>query len=75
MKNLFFFNLEQIRLAKQCVSSFVYETDATFSTNDLKMPLSILVSIPNTGKTFCFVLCFITSKSAATFTFIEDMLD
>lgn len=39
------------------------------------MPLSVLVGILNTGKTFPFALCFITSESAATFDFMEDTLD
>lgn len=39
------------------------------------MPLSVLVGIFNTGKTFPFALCFITSESAATFEFMDDQLD
>lgn len=54
---------------------FIYETDANFDTNELRMPLSVLVGILNTGKTFPFALCFITSESTATFDFMEDTLD
>lgn len=39
------------------------------------MPLLILVGILNTGKTFPFSLCFITSKTTASFKFIEQQLD
>ena len=39
------------------------------------MPLSILVQVLNTGKTFPFALCFITSETTASFEFIEDQLD
>ena len=48
----------------------MYETDATFN-----MPLSILVGVLNTGKTFPFALCFITSGTTASFEFMEDQLD
>ena len=72
---MFFCNSEQIRLAQRFVSSFVYETDANFSTNDLKMPLSILVGILITRKPFPFSSCFITSESTAIFNLIEDMID
>lgn len=41
----------------------------------IQMPLSMLVGILNTGETFPFALCFITSESAATFEFMEDQLD
>lgn len=75
IRNIFFCNSEQIRLARRFVGSIIYETDATFNTNKLKMPLSVLVGILNTGKTFPFALCFITSESAATFEFMEDQLD
>lgn len=39
------------------------------------MPLSILVGVLNTGKTFQFVLCFITLEITALFKFIEYKLD
>ena len=39
------------------------------------MPLSVLVEVFNTGKTFPFALCFITSESAATFGFMENILN
>ena len=53
----------------------MYETDATFHTNELRMPLSILVGVLNTGKTFPFALCFITSENTASFEFMKDQLD
>lgn len=34
------------------------------------MPLSILVGVLNTGKTFPFGLCFITSETTASFEFM-----
>lgn len=75
IQNLFFCNSEQIRLARRFVNTFIYETDAIFDTNELRMPLSVLAGILNTGKTFPLALCFITSESAASFDFMEDTLD
>ena len=75
IQNLFFCNSEQIRLARQFVSTFTYETDGTFDTNELRMLLFVLVGVLNTGKTLPFALCFITSEFAATFDFMEDTLD
>ncbi len=75
VQDLFFCNSEQIRLAQQFVSCFVYEADATFNTNERRMPLSILVGVLNTGKTFPFEFCFITSGAASTFEFIKAKLD
>ena len=39
------------------------------------MPLSILVGILNTGKTFPFGFCFITSETTSSFEFMEQQLD
>ena len=52
----------------------MYETDATFNTNRLKLPLSVMVGIDNCGKTFPIAYCYITSESAASFKFISDQL-
>jgi hypothetical protein len=52
----------------------MYETDATFNTNRLKLPLSVMVSIDNRGRTFPMAYCYITSESAASFKFVADQL-
>lgn len=39
------------------------------------MPLSILVGVPNTGKTFPFALFFIILETTALFEFMKDQLD
>ena len=75
VKDLSFCSSKPIRLARKFVSSFIYEPDATFNTNELQMPLSILVGILNTGKTFPFGLCFITLETTASFEFMEQQLD
>jgi hypothetical protein len=41
IRDLFWMSLEQIRMARRFVSGFIYETDATFNTNCLKLPLSV----------------------------------
>ncbi len=53
----------------------MYETDATFNTNELHLLLSILVGVLNNRKTFPFALCFITSETTISFEFLEDQLD
>ena len=52
----------------------MYETDATFNTNRLKLPLSVMVGIDNRGRTFPMAYCYITSESAASFKFVADQL-
>jgi MULE transposase domain len=61
-------------MAQRFVSGFMYETDATFNTNCLKLPLSVMVSINNCGNTFPMAYCYITSESAASFIFTADQL-
>jgi hypothetical protein len=63
---------EQIKLAQQFVSGFMYKTDATFNTNCLKLPLSVMVSINNYKRTFPIAYCYITLESAASFKFVVD---
>src|SRR5947199_9806145 len=65
---------EQIKMICQFVSSFIYETDATFNINCLKLPLNIMVSIDNCGKTFPTVYYYITLESAASFKFVAKQL-
>jgi hypothetical protein len=74
IKDLFWMTAEQIKLARRFVSGFMYETDATFNTNRLKLPLSVMVGIDNRGKTFPIAYCYITSESAASFKFVVDQL-
>ncbi|KAL6405702.1 hypothetical protein AUP68_10838 [Ilyonectria robusta] len=50
------------------------QTDATFNTNCLHLPLSVIVGITNTGKTFPLAFAFITSESAEAFEFVNAQL-
>jgi hypothetical protein len=50
------------------------QTDATFNTNCLHLPLSVIVDITNTGKTFPLAFAFITSESAEAFESVNAQL-
>jgi hypothetical protein len=70
VQDVFFISDAQISLGRRFVSDFLYETDATFNTNELRLPLSTMVGITNTGKTFPMAYCYITSESAKSFDFV-----
>jgi MULE transposase domain len=74
VKDMFFINKEQIELGRRFVSGFMYKTNATFNTNELRMPLSSIIGITNTGKTFPLAYCYITSESAKAFEFMAEQL-
>ena len=74
IRDLFWMSPEQIKLARRFVSDFMYETDATFNTNCLRLPLSVMVGIDNTSRTFPMAYCYITSESAASFKWIAEQL-
>jgi hypothetical protein len=61
-------------MARRFVSEFMWETGATFNTNSLKMPLSFLVGITNTGTTFSIAFVFISAESGAMFRWIHELL-
>ena len=44
------------------MGGFLLETDATFNTNKLNLPLSVLVGITNTDLSFPVAYCYITSN-------------
>lgn len=62
---------EQIEMGRIFVSNFVVQTDARFNTNELNMPLSILVGITNTMSSFPLAYTFISSESAEAFKFVN----
>jgi MULE transposase domain len=74
IKDLFWQSAEQIRITRQFVSGFMYKTDATFNTNNLRLPLSVIVGIDNTGKTFPIAYCYITLEFAVSFKWIAKQL-
>jgi len=74
VREIFFILNKQIRLARRFVSGFIYETDATFNTNKLRLLLTTMVGIDNTGSTFPIAFLFITSESAKAFNFASKCL-
>jgi len=61
-------------MTRRFISGFMYETDATFNTNNLKLPLSVIVGIDNCEKIFLTAYCYITLELAASFKFVADQL-
>lgn len=74
VEQFFFCNEEQICLARQFVSGYLIETDATFNTNQLNLPLSTLVGVTNTMQTFTVAYCYITLESAESFLFLFECM-
>ncbi|KJZ70957.1 hypothetical protein HIM_09661 [Hirsutella minnesotensis 3608] len=74
LEHLFFCSSEQIRLGRRFVSGFLMQSDATFNTNSIHLPLSVMVGITNTGKTFPLAFAFIKSESAEAFEFVNAQL-
>ena len=69
--HFFFCNAAQIRIARQFASGFIAITDATFNTNENELPLSVLVCVTNTLKSFPFAYCYISSESTEAFVFMN----
>jgi hypothetical protein len=74
VKDIFFMSNKQIRLTRRFVSGFLYETNATFSTNTRRLPLSVIVRIDNIRHTFPMAFMFITTESAKSFKFVRECL-
>jgi hypothetical protein len=51
--DIFWMSPEQIRMAYRFITDFMCKTDATFNTNFLKLPLSVVAGIDNTLNTGC----------------------
>jgi hypothetical protein len=61
-------------MARRFVSEFIWETDVIFNTNSLKIPLSVLIGITNTGATFPIAFIFISAESASIFRWVYEQL-
>jgi len=72
IREIFFMSSDQILQARRFVSGFMYETDATFNTNKLRLLLSVMVGIDNTGKTFPMAFMYHTTESAKAFKFASN---
>jgi hypothetical protein len=65
---------EQIRLIRRFISGFLYKTNAIFSINIRRLPLSVIVGIDNTRHIFPIAFMFITTESAKSFKFTGECL-
>ena len=74
LEMLFFMSDAQIQWAQRFCSSFMLEVDTTFNTNNLRLPLTVLTGIINTGNSFPVAFYFVPSKSKASFDFIFEKL-
>jgi hypothetical protein len=74
IREIFFMSADQILCARRFVSGFMYETDATFNTNKLRLLLLVMVGVDNTGKTFPMAFMYHTSESAKAFQFACECL-
>jgi hypothetical protein len=74
IKEIFFMSSDQILKARRFVSGFMYKTDATFNTNKLRLLLSVIIRIDNTGKTFLIAFMYHTTESAKAFKFASKQL-
>jgi hypothetical protein len=74
LEQLFFMSDTQIQWAQRFCSSFMVEVDTTFSTNNLRLPLTVLTGISNAGESFPVAFSFLPSKSKVCFDFIFESL-
>ena len=75
-ESFFFTSPEQIKMARQFASSFVLVTDATFNTNENRLPLSVIVAVTHIMTSFPVAYCYVKSKSETSFLFLgESMKD
>jgi hypothetical protein len=51
------------------------QVDGTFNTNKIRMPLIDCLGINNTGKSFIFAFCFVTSESSENWGFVLECLE
>ena len=64
----------QIQWGQRFSSSFMVEIDTTFNTNNLRLPLTIMTGINNTGASFPLAFSFLPSESKVCFDFIFQSL-
>jgi hypothetical protein len=51
------------------------QVDGTFNTNKIRMPLIDCLGMNNTGKSFIFAFCFVTSESSENWGFVLECLE
>ena len=66
---------QQIAFARRFASGFYICTDATFSTNQLRMPLSTVITTTNTGKTVPIMHSLVLSEAEQVFKEMHDFMN
>jgi hypothetical protein len=75
LKAVFFTNDELLKLARRFTPDWMIQMDGTFNTNRIKMPLIDILGVTNTGHSFIFAFCFVTSESSANWGFTLQCLE
>jgi hypothetical protein len=75
LKAVFFTNDDLIKLARRFCPDWMIQTDGTFNTNRIKMPLIDCLGVNNTGKSFIFAFAFVTSESSDNWGFVLKCLE
>jgi hypothetical protein len=75
LKAVFFTNTEMTRLARRFTPDWMIQVDGTFNTNCIRMPLIDCLGVSNTGHSFLFAFCFVTSESADNWGFVLQCLE
>lgn len=71
---LFFAHRKQLEAATRFVSDWVITIDGTFNTNELRLPLLVVVGVLSTNETFPVAFSYCPSESAASIGFVWDSL-
>jgi hypothetical protein len=71
---LFFAHHKQLEAATRFVSDWVIIIDGTFNTNELRLPLLVVVGVLSTNETFPVAFSYCPSESAASIGFVWSSL-
>lgn len=67
---IFFTNDDMIRRSRRFASACLMKINATFGTNNLKMPLVVVVGIDNCDATFNIAFSYIRTESTTDYSFV-----
>jgi MULE transposase domain len=70
LKAVFFINNDLIKLARRFCPGWIIQVNGTFNLNVIQILLIDCLGINNTGKSFLFTFCFITSESSENWRFV-----
>jgi hypothetical protein len=75
LKAVFCTNNNLIKLTRRFCPDWMIQTDGTFNSNRIKMPLIDCLGVNNTGKSFIFAFAFVTSDSSDDWGFVLECLE